>query len=110
VVASGGNSWQWFVDGVKDGAQTGSSYVFAASGRLPGFYTLSLSFVYDGVLYTGSIGITIDQATSLGSLRKSFDRVGGASPGDPATEAVALLARDATSAALEPFASGPEAS
>jgi hypothetical protein len=57
--ASGDSNWQWHVNGSLITTQTSSTLSYTPS--LPGFYTISLVVLYNGVLYSGSFNATVTQ-------------------------------------------------
>ncbi len=59
---SGGTNWTWVVDGVVDESQTGSTFVFLPEE--PGFYTIYVTVTSNGVIYSGSLNVTVE---SLGT-------------------------------------------
>jgi len=53
-VTSGGTSWQWYVNGTL----SSSSSSFSFTPTTPGFYTVSVTVVFGGTSYSGSLNIT----------------------------------------------------
>jgi hypothetical protein len=55
--ATGGSNWQWFVNGTKQ-EETTSTYSF--SSEVPGFFTICVTVTVDGVVYSGSVNVTVN--------------------------------------------------
>ena len=63
--AGTGTSYQWYNNGASAG--TSSSYTFTPSA--PGYYAISVSFLFNGVLYSGSTNLTVgDQGIVMVSV------------------------------------------
>jgi hypothetical protein len=57
--ALSGTDWQWHVNGNVQQGQDSSIFFFTPA--LPGFYAIYLTVLIDGVLYSGSVNVTVTQ-------------------------------------------------
>ncbi|HUX51844.1 MAG TPA: chitobiase/beta-hexosaminidase C-terminal domain-containing protein [Spirochaetia bacterium] len=53
------SGWKWYVNVVQDTTQTSSTFSWSTTGLQPGQYIVSVTVVYEGVKYSGSLRATV---------------------------------------------------
>jgi len=65
TLASSGSGWSWAIDGASIASATGSSVALDTSGLSIGQHTLSCSVTYEGIVYSGSLALTVTKPYSV---------------------------------------------
>jgi uncharacterized repeat protein (TIGR02543 family) len=58
-IFSDGTNWQWFVNNVQDTTQTSENFSFIPS--MPGYYVISVNVKNNGVFYSGTVSVSVNQ-------------------------------------------------
>ena len=60
ALAAGGSNWVWRIDGARQTDQNGSSFTWTPPINNIGQYVISCEVTYQGLVYSGSVTVTVD--------------------------------------------------